>query len=376
MSLTASLVLTTVTDPVLLQGYFDNLSSHGHLDQLRVIVIPDHKTPAAAFDRCAALHARGMNVACPSLEEQDAYLFRLGLPPDFIPRNSDNRRNVGYLMALETGADFLISIDDDNYCPETEDYFAAHSVVCDPPAPLRMLQSPGHWYNVCELLRFEPARCVYPRGFPYFARHKPTITSMVDRNASVRINAGLWLSDPDLDAPTWMAAPVSGRSFSGPSVILAPDTWAPVNSQNTALHRDAIPSYYFIRMGAEIGAFPIERFGDIFSGYFCLACAVHLGAAVRFGTPVADHRRNAHDYLRDAAHEMTGILLLEELLLWLQEAQLEGSDFAQAYLSLSHLLEDFTMRARGSLWTDAARSYLLQTAERMRVWLRTCRTLC
>ena len=373
--LTCSLVLTTIADPALLEGYFENFAAHGHLDQVQVYVIPDTKTPRAAFDRCASLCARGLKVHCPPLEEQDAYLQRLRLPADFIPRNSDNRRNVGYLMALESGADFLISIDDDNYCPEHDDFFSAHAVVCDSPATQRTVQSDTNWFNVCDLLRFEPARCVYPRGFPYFARHRSSSTRELRLEAEVRINAGLWLGDPDLDAPTWMAAPVSGRGFCGDSAVLAPDTWAPINSQNTALHRSVVPSYYFVRMGLEHGPFPIERFGDIFSGYFCLACAVHLGAAVRFGTPLALHRRNSHNYLRDAAHEMTGILLLEEILPWLQQTKLQGATYSEAYLCLSELLEEFSGMAKGFLWTGATREYIRLTAERMRSWLGACRSI-
>src|SRR4029077_2093685 len=134
---------------------------------------------------------------------------------------SDNRRNVGYLMALESGADFLISIDDDNYCPEQDDFFSAHAVVCDSAVSQRTVQSDTNWFNVCDLLRFEPARCVYPRGFPYFSRHRSSSTRELRLEAEVRINAGLWLGDPDLDAPTWMAAPVSGRGFCGDSAVLA-----------------------------------------------------------------------------------------------------------------------------------------------------------
>ena len=56
-------------------------------------------------------------------------------------------------------------------------------------------------------------------------------------------------------------------------------------------------------MGYEIGGIAIDRYGDIFSGYFVQACARHLGGAIRVGTPVAEHRRNAHSYLQDATRE-------------------------------------------------------------------------
>ncbi|MDW8235612.1 MAG: hypothetical protein RMK98_03180 [Bacteroidia bacterium] len=47
------------------------------------------------------------------------------------------------------------------------------------------------------------------------------------------------------------------------------------------------------------GVGAIDRYGDIFSGYFVQACAKHLDGAIRVRTPVAHHRRNAPDYLRD-----------------------------------------------------------------------------
>jgi hypothetical protein len=369
-----ALVLTTIADPALLEGYFQNFSAYGHLDEVRVFVILDVKTPAAAFERCASLRSRGLQIDCPTLEEQDAFLHLLGFPPYEIPRGSDNRRNVGYLMALACGADILVSIDDDNHCPVEGDYLAAHSIVTQPAASTEIVESATRWFNICELLTLEPARCVYPRGFPYFARHKPAPCSASTQTATIRINAGLWLGDPDLDAPTWMAAPVAAKSFGGRSVVLGPGTWSPINSQNTALHRDAIPAYYFLRMG-EPGTFPIDRFGDIFSGYFTLACASHLGFAARFGTPVAHHQRNSHNYIRDAAQEIAGIGLLEELLPWLQETKLDGGNFADAYLCLSHLLEETALHRKGFPWIDATRSYFRATAARMRTWLNACRQI-
>lgn len=133
MSLRAAMVLTTIADPVVLDGYCDNFTSHGHLDEVQVIVIPDRKTPPTVFQRCVDLRKKGLDVLCPTLDEQERILLRLGFPPRLVPYNSDNRRNVGYLMAADSEADFLMSIDDDNYCPANEDYFAEHSIVCREP---------------------------------------------------------------------------------------------------------------------------------------------------------------------------------------------------------------------------------------------------
>ncbi len=372
MSLRAAMVLTTIADPVVLEGYCANFTAHGHLDQIQVIVIPDRKTPSTIFQRCAELRKKGLDVLCPPLEEQERILLRLGFPPDLVPYNSDNRRNVGYLMAAESGADFLMSIDDDNYCPTEEDYFAEHSIVCGESRQYGVVNSSNGWYNLCDLLDLQPALRVYPRGFPYAARHQGPNIEIKSREAIVRINAGMWLLEPDLDGITWLAAPVRARAFRGRSIVLGDSTWAPVNTQNTALHRDVIPSYYFIPMGNSQKGLQIDRYGDIFSGYFSQACARHLGHRIRAGTPVAEHRRNAHLYLRDATQEMAGICVLEDLLPWLVELRLEGQTYSETYLNLSVQLEESISHFSGFVWTESARNYFHAMAASMRAWVAAC----
>src|SRR5262249_27535033 len=152
MSLQAALVLTTIGDPALLEGYYANFAAHGHLEQVRAIVIPDRKTPAACFERCESLRQRGMRIECPNLEEQECFLRKLGFPAEMIPYDTDNRRNVGYLMALAGPMDFLISIDDDNFCPEQEDFFGEHAIVCGTQREVAIAETSEGWFNVCELL--------------------------------------------------------------------------------------------------------------------------------------------------------------------------------------------------------------------------------
>jgi hypothetical protein len=371
---TANLVLTTIFDPVILDVYRQNLERYGHLDDVEVIVIPDRKTPAAAFETCALMARRGLKVVCPTLAEQEAFLERIGLDPEVVPYNSDNRRNLGFLMSLERHADFLISIDDDNYCRGEEDYFAAHAdVLCGRPQHT-IARSETRFLNICDLLEIN-GTSVYPRGYPYFARHQDGKVHTAAGAADVMINAGLWLNDPDVDAITWLGLRPFVRSFRDQSLVLDPGTWSPVNSQNTALRQDLIPAYYFIRMGYSLGGSSVDRYGDIFSGYFALACAKHLGGTARFGTPIADHRRNSHNYLKDASAEWPAIVLLEDLLGWLVEARLTGSTCLEAYLSLSYEIEEAVEKFHGPAWTGASRGFFHQMGYLMRAWLSACRTL-
>ena len=97
-------------------------------------------------------------------------------------------------------------------------------------------------------------------------------------------------------------------------------------------------------MGYPLAGMPIDRYGDIFSGYFSQACVRHLGYNIRVGSPIADHRRNSHNYMRDAANEFACIWVLEDITQWLVEAKLEGSNYGDVYASLADQLKTWSNR--------------------------------
>jgi hypothetical protein len=374
-NLHCGVVLTTVYASDILTEYLENFRRSGHLDDVEAIVIGDQKTPATVPDSCRETSAQGLRATYLSIVDQETYLAKFGRFSKLIPYNSDNRRNVGYLLALDRGADFIISIDDDNFCCKDSDVYAEHARVCAPAGPLDVVRTGTGWFNVCDLLQLDPAHRVYARGFPYRWRHRQEIPREEAAFGRIAINAGLWLGDPDLDGLTWLVAPVRATGSVAKAAVLAHDTWSPINSQNTALRRDAAGAYYFAKMGYRLEGTTIDRYGDIFSGYFALACTRHMGEFVRFGSPLAHHRRNSHNYLRDATAELPCIWILEDLIEWLREAQLEGTSYCQAYRSLSHLLEDAAESFQGSIWTDSTRGYIHQLAYHMREWIKCCELL-
>jgi hypothetical protein len=342
----SAIVLTSIHDCTeLLNGYLANIAKYGH--DTTIFLIPDRKTPKQNLP---------IEVKCPSIPDQENILIGFGFPHIDIPFNSDNRRNVGYLMALADGAEMIVSIDDDNHCQEDEDFIGTHS-----KAMTRSdwcLSTDSGWYNNCNLLR--PSTNIYPRGFPYYAREKATYDVREKEREIVRINAGMWAGDPDADAITWLSNPYKSQTSFG-SVVLAPDTWCPINSQNTAVHRDFIPAYYFVRMTP-----PIDRFGDIFQGYFALKVAKHLGFTARFGTPVVTHRRNSHNYLKDAQAEIPGMILLEEFLPKLIECHLDGTTVTDSYLSLAEFV------GSGCTMKGLDGQFYAETAHLMRLWAKSC----
>jgi hypothetical protein len=333
---------------------------------VRMIIVPDKKTPPGIFQLVEDLKKDGMAILCPTVEEQDRLLHKLGAGAGgFIPYNSDNRRNIGFLRSWADHPDVMISVDDDNY-PHNGNYFSDHAIVAQAPSMHFGIISSTGWYNNCRMLRTRP-ETVYPRGFPYYARTHATYSETWEI-ADVAINAGLWLGDPDVDAITRIGAAPIAQHLEGISTVLAPDTWMPVNSQNTALRHDVIPSYYFVRMGHEIAGMKTGRLGDIFSGYFAEACAKHMGHTVKVGPPLADQVRNYHDLLHDLELEFPALRLLDQLLTWLVQVRLEGSTYRDTYECLSYMLHD----AAEDFGADSEKGFLHRMAYHMRTWLKLC----
>ena len=256
-------------------------------------------------------------------------------------------------MALADGAEMVVSIDDDNYCLEEDDFIGEHAASM--MKYNRARSTIGDWYNNCWLLNNTDG--CYPRGFPYYGKRPIYFTREILQEVEVKINAGMWLGDPDFNAITWLQRPCTVTISKG-SAVMALNNWCPINSQNTAVHRDLMPAYYFIRMVP-----PSDRFGDIFQGYFALKVAKHMGWTARFGSPVVTHRRNSHVYLKDVQKEIGPIMMLEELLPKLIEHKLTGTTVHEAYLSLADFIE-----AQGS-------EFYSDTARLMRQWAETCRRI-
>jgi glycosyltransferase involved in cell wall biosynthesis len=370
-----SIVVTTIFEPRFLDGYIDDFERNGRGDDTELIVIIDRKTPPSVARKCEELHAAGHRVICPTLDEQEQFLAKFPSLTGRIPYDSDNRRNIGFLMALERGAEILISIDDDNYALADSDFVGEHSLAGELANGIEVNGSDG-WFNLCSLLDSSVREDVYARGFPYYARRAQRQVSERPADSSrIAANVGLWLSDPDVDAVTRLALAPRMQSFRGRTVYLGRDSWTPINTQNTAIVRDAIPAYYYVRMGFSVGGMKIDRYGDILSGYFLQCCVKARGEAIRIGSPIADHRRTPHNLFKDLYHELAGMVLLDDLLPWMTGLTLSGSSYAELYANLADELTGRAGAMTGFVWDDGGRDFLMDTASHMRAWLEAVKTI-
>jgi hypothetical protein len=368
------IVTTSIFDMPALDDYADSVVRFGREERVCFYLIPDRKTDAKLIQRVQNAGRKGLKVIYPSVDEQNRFLENIGIGSDFIPYDSDNRRNVGYLMALVDGAEIVISIDDDNFCTHGRDYVGEHLTALTGGLSERMfLSSNVGWVNVMDFLDYEPKIKVWPRGFPYYARRPASYNRQNEslQAGRIAVHAGLWTADPDVDAVSRLAIQrvVRGAAYDCSNVI-AQQTWMPINTQNTSLIREAVKAYYYIRMGYSFGQLRLDRFGDILSGYFCQACVKSNGDYVSFGTPIVDHKRTKHDLLKDLGQEYFGILLVEEMLPWLTELKLTGTTYTETYRCLADEILMFAESHSGARWRSPMSDFLIETASYMKQWTK------
>jgi hypothetical protein len=361
-----TVVTTTIHVPHLLTDYCANFRKYGHTD-VDVIVTGDRKTPPDAPAFCQRVQdEHGVDIGYLGVEDQDAYLRRVPALAAHLPYDSISRRNVAILAAFERAADVIITIDDDNFV--SDDDFLAHHCVVGGQHERPQVSSSSGWFNVCELL-------TEARGLPFFHRGYPLgerwVSQQISRSTSHRkvvVNAGLWLGDPDIDALTRMDLPIRATAFSAeaaPGVVLASGTWCPFNSQNTALAREVIPSYF---LSPHIG-----RYDDVWASYFLRAIADHLGDAVQYGLPIVTQERNAHDLWRDLDAERVGMRLTGRLVAVLRNVTFRGKDYAACYRELLRAVRS-SVTASSTFDADE-QAIVSRVLGGMEIWADACETV-
>lgn len=367
-----SVVITTIYLPRILQDLADNIETYSRKNEVEVLVIGDVKTPPETAEFVAKFALRGFHFEYWDLQKQKQWLARFPELDRIIPTHSDNRRNVGYLMAYERGRECIIALDDDNF-PTSEDYFAGHSHVGS-IRELPVVRAENGWYNICDLLEIEDDHRVYPRGYPYkFRTSADPILHFYQSEGRVVVNAGLWLGDPDIDAVTRLNHPVNVTGIKKEIVALDRSTNCPFNTQNTAFHRDILPCYYYVMMGHSIGGLTIDRYGDIWSSYFSRKVIDRMGDTVTFGLPVTIHNRHAHDLMKDLGQEYWGMVLTNQLVDILEEISLSGTTYSDCYRDLSIKLEGSI--SRNEEIPAAASEFIRMICHNMRIWTDVCNTL-
>lgn len=349
---------TTIHVPEFLGDYVLDAKKHGVA--IDIIVAGDKKTPAACASYCenlAALH--NVPVLYSGAAHQQHYLKSFPELDAFLPWNCVQRRNLAVLMAYQAGADIIVLMDDDNFIAQ-DNYFAGYAHV-GKTTRVPAISSASGWYNICETLREAQDRRFYPRGYPVSQRSMDAPVTEEQAQGRVVVNAGLWLGDPDIDAVTRLAAPIDVTAYKRTGhFALSAGTWAPFNSQNTAIARECVPAYFLCPN--------IGRFDDIWASYVVKRIADHLGDTISFGEPLVRQNRNPHDLWADVDLERMGMQLTDEFCNWLRAIPLNAASYGACAAELMHGLE---AKLHAASLSAEARAYIARFIDGYRVWEKT-----
>jgi hypothetical protein len=105
---------------------------------------------------------------------------------------------VVHHQAYERGAEVIITIDDDNFFIEGQDFIGEHCGPISTREEHEQLTSNTGWLNVCSFLKDKNGVEYYPRGYPMNERFRtdPPFYKSSNTKRKVVVNAGLWLDDP------------------------------------------------------------------------------------------------------------------------------------------------------------------------------------
>jgi hypothetical protein len=371
------IVFTTIHSPIVLFELQKNLERNGLADLSVCWVVGDNKTPAACEKICREINQSGLETYFLDIESQEKWGKSFPELYCRIPYDNESRRNIGFLHALEAGCERLISIDDDNY--PTNDDFIGYHMRTGASCRTQLIEEASRFHNICEYLEIEPRRKIYPRGYPFALRDRQNdpVALPPPCEAIIGVTLGLWLNDPDVDATTWINGKVKSKAFHGSEqLVLNQNTWTPVNTQNTSIIRELIPAYLCVPMGYKVPGGKIERYGDIWGGYFLQAILRGTPYYVGFGRPLVEHRRNPHNYIDDLRFEYWGMILTDWLLKELHDNfKTANSNVIDRVGELAEFLAESSMNSLPSWCPKTVKNFLAETAATVSIWAETCRRL-
>lgn len=271
--------------------------------RLPLIVIGDEKTPISWL--CSIENATYYNGKLPFSYQP--------------PTNHYARKNVGYLLAMQHGADCIYDTDDDNI---PNDHWRLRERECK-----AMTGEKKGWCNVyANFTKY----AIWPRGLPLNEIHSKIRLSEPNEISSP-IHQGLADNSPDVDA-IWRLTRGGVIKFEyDRSVHLAPGTWAPFNSQSTWWFKEAFPLMY-------LPQYCSMRMTDIIRSFVAQRCLWEMGYGVVFHSPSeVVQERNYHDLMKDFEDEIQGYLMNNRIKQALDELILVGgimSNMIDCYVEL------------------------------------------
>lgn len=226
-----------------------------------------------------------------------------------MPHKHYARKNLGYLIAANQGAEIIIETDDDNF--PMEQFWSDRSRTHE-----ANVASGTGWINVYRYFSDTP---VWPRGFPleYLHTHHPPLAEKCRQLVNCPIQQGLADDNPDVDAIYRLTQPLPIQ-FRGETLIaLGQNAWSPFNSQNTTWFKEAFPLLY-------LPYYCSFRMTDIWRSFVAQRICWANDWHILFHSSTVRQKRNEHDLMRDFSDEIPGYLNNAKIATALQKLELHA----------------------------------------------------
>src|SRR5665213_955357 len=266
-----SIVITSIFQPT------EAVKSFAGLDGFQVIIIGDKKTPQDWHHE---------NVQFYSIQDQDKMEFEL---VNELPYNHYCRKMLGYLKAIENGADYIVDTDDDNLPKANWNFPGFENNFC-------CITDNKGFVNIYQLFTDKK---IWPRGLPLHLISKQFDLEKQLENADIKV--GIWQGladeDPDVDAIYRLTDDTPCYFNEREPVVLKHGTLSPFNSQNTMIRKELFPLLY-------LPSYVTFRFTDILRSLVAQPIMWMYDYHLGFTNATVVQKRNPHDYMKDFISEV------------------------------------------------------------------------
>jgi hypothetical protein len=225
-------------------------------------------------------------------QRQLGYAFEEVCPYDHYAR-----KNIGYLYALQQGADIIFDTDDDNL---PYPHWSLPEFYCN-----RLIAVSRPFVNV---YKYFTDTMIWPRGFPLDEIQQPFPAEVIDSSPlPIGVWQGLADCDPDVDAIYRLLFDQPVKFEEKPAIALNQGCYFPFNSQNTFWHHSVFPFLY-------LPATASFRFTDILRGYVAQSLMWQQGRHLGVTGANVYQERNAHNLMKDFAEEIEAYLHVKKVV--------------------------------------------------------------
>lgn len=272
-----AIVTTTINPPT------EAILKFSSMNEWNLYIVGDLKTPHEMFSKG--------NWKYLSPEYQEKKYPKLS---SLIEWNNIQRRNIGFIEAVEDGAEIIATIDDDNIPKDNwgKDLLIGKEIEVNSYSNKNGIFDPLSVTNISEY---------WHRGYPLELVNTRFCNEKKLKNINVKVQVGLWDGKPDVDCISRIMNGYNDVNIEGPFPYSSGHTI--LSSQNAFFHRSIMP--YFLVLPY------CGRMDDIWGS---ILLQQKTKCEIVFTEPSTYHDRNYHDPIYDLKEEIIGHELTMKVL--------------------------------------------------------------